>query len=216
MDWIFSDQRKQIHCFNSPTSKSQTKLVSKCLETLLQCMCSEKLSSWSQWLALSKWWYNTNFHSSIQTTPYEVVYGQTPPTHLPGEAPNNAMVDKTLTSKKVVIRLLQFHLLRAHNCMTQQAINAKVIGFLPLGILSTLSSKHTGNSQLANKLSTGNFQIIMALLRFLTRLATLLNSYTFGPPSLYWYPQCVPCLPAETLQGSNSHCYPIASIYSWS
>lgn len=57
---------------------------------ILRCMCSDKPASWSKWLALAEWWYNTNFHSSIHTTPYEVVYGQAPPIHLPyfpGEAP---------------------------------------------------------------------------------------------------------------------------------
>lgn len=32
---------------------------------------------------LGEWWYNINFQSSIHTTPYEVVYGQVPPIHLP-------------------------------------------------------------------------------------------------------------------------------------
>ncbi|KAH1119730.1 hypothetical protein GYH30_048204 [Glycine max] len=44
---------------------------------------------WSKWLPLAEWWYNTTFHSAIQTTPYEVVYGQPPPIHLhylPGES----------------------------------------------------------------------------------------------------------------------------------
>ncbi|GKD58972.1 reverse transcriptase [Tanacetum coccineum] len=28
-------------------------------------------------------WYDTNFHTAIQTTPFEVVYGQKPPVHVP-------------------------------------------------------------------------------------------------------------------------------------
>lgn len=66
-----------------PQTDSQTEVVNKCLETYLRCMCSEKPSSWFKWLSLAEWWYNTNFHTSIQTTLYEVVYGQAPPIHLP-------------------------------------------------------------------------------------------------------------------------------------
>lgn len=62
-----------------PQSNGQTEVVNKWLETYLRCMCSDKPSNWSKWLTLAEWWYNTNFHSSIQTTPYEVVYGQAPP-----------------------------------------------------------------------------------------------------------------------------------------
>ena len=32
---------------------------------------------------LAEWWYNTHFHTSIQLTPYEVVYNQSLPVHLP-------------------------------------------------------------------------------------------------------------------------------------
>lgn len=85
-------------------------------------MCAEKPTNWSQWLSLSKWWYNTNFHSSIQTTPFEVVYGQPPPIYLPylpGGASNVAM-ERTLAVRDAVIQLLKFHLLRAQNRMSQQ------------------------------------------------------------------------------------------------
>lgn len=86
-------------------------------------MCSEYPTTWSKWLPSVEWWYNTNFHSSIQTTPYEVVYGQPPPIHLPylpGES-SNAVVDRSLSAREDALKLLQFHLLRAQNRMSQQA-----------------------------------------------------------------------------------------------
>nr|GEY68712.1 reverse transcriptase [Tanacetum cinerariifolium] len=36
-----------------------------------------------KWLSLAEWWYNTNHHSAINTTPYEIVYGQCSPIHVP-------------------------------------------------------------------------------------------------------------------------------------
>jgi hypothetical protein len=34
---------------------------------------------WNSWLSLAKWWYNTNYHTSLQTTPFEALYGYAPP-----------------------------------------------------------------------------------------------------------------------------------------
>ncbi|PNY06838.1 retrotransposon-related protein [Trifolium pratense] len=106
-----------------PQSDGQTEVVNKCLETYLRCMCADKPSSWSQWLSLAEWWYNTNYHTSIHSTPFEVVYGQPPHIHLPylpGEA-TAAAVDRSLSATDAAIQMLKFHLLRAQNRMTQQA-----------------------------------------------------------------------------------------------
>lgn len=86
-------------------------------------MCCKQPTTWSNWLSLVEWWYNTNFHSSIHTTPYDVVYGQPPSIHLPylpGESAN-LTVDRTLNAREAAIKLLQFHLMRAQNRMSQQA-----------------------------------------------------------------------------------------------
>ena len=74
-------------------------------------------------MPLVEWWYNTNFHSSIQTTPYEVVYGQTPPLHLPHLASESIIlvVDRSLQAREMAIKLLKFFLTRAQNRMKQYA-----------------------------------------------------------------------------------------------
>lgn len=103
--------------------QSQTEIVNKGLETYLRCMCSDKPTTWASLLALAEWWYNTNFNSSIQATPYEVVYVKPPPMYLPyllGES-QNVTVNHTLAAREEALKLLKFHLLRAHNRMTQQA-----------------------------------------------------------------------------------------------
>lgn len=91
-----------------PQSDGQTEIVNKALETYLRCLCSEHACTWYPWLPLAEFWYNTNFHSSIQTTPYEVVYGQAPPIHLPyhpGESAN-MVVDRSLTAIEEANRLV--------------------------------------------------------------------------------------------------------------
>ncbi|PKA48185.1 hypothetical protein AXF42_Ash021656 [Apostasia shenzhenica] len=49
-----------------------------------------------------EWWYNTSYHSSIKTTPYEAVYGQSPPLHIPYIARDSAVetVDRTLVARE--------------------------------------------------------------------------------------------------------------------
>jgi len=106
-----------------PQTDGQTEVVNRCLETYLRCMCSEKASDWSKWLPLAEWWYNTTFHSSIEMTPYEVVYNQPPPVHLPylpGET-NVEAVDRSLQRREAMIQMLKFFLLQAQHRMKVQA-----------------------------------------------------------------------------------------------
>ena len=82
---LFSLQGTEFHMSSSyhPQTDGQTEIVNKCLENYLRCMTGDAPSEWSQWLPLAEWWYNTHFHTVIQLTPYEVVYSQPPPLHLP-------------------------------------------------------------------------------------------------------------------------------------
>ncbi|KAL8153912.1 hypothetical protein V2J09_011672 [Rumex salicifolius] len=61
-------------------------------------------ASFNRHCILVVWWYNTTFHSAIQATPYEIVYGQSPPTHLPylpGES-KSKLVDRSLQKREKV------------------------------------------------------------------------------------------------------------------
>lgn len=106
-----------------PQTDGQTKRVNRCLETFLRCMAGEKPKMWCSWLPLAQWWYNTTFHSSTKTTPYELVYCQPPSLHLPylpGES-KVEVVDRSLLKREVMIKLLQFHLRKAQDRMKVQA-----------------------------------------------------------------------------------------------
>lgn len=106
-----------------PQSDGQTEVVNRCLETYLRCMTGERPKQWSSWLPLAEYWYNTSYHSSTQTTPFEIVYGQPPPIHLPyvpGES-KVQVVAKCLEDREKMLLLLKFHLLRAQHRMKQQA-----------------------------------------------------------------------------------------------
>lgn len=89
-----------------PQSDGQTEIVNKCLEMYLRCMCGEEPKEWSKWIPLAEWWYNTHFHTATHFTPYEIVYKQPPPTHLPylpGES-SNATVGRSLQRREEMIQ----------------------------------------------------------------------------------------------------------------
>lgn len=106
-----------------PQIDGQTEVLNKCLEGYLRCMVGEKPSTWGSWLPLAEWWYNTTYHSAIRTTPYEALYGQTPPLHLPyiSGATLVASVDRTLQNREAMRKVLKFHLSRAQDRMKQMA-----------------------------------------------------------------------------------------------
>ena len=61
-----------------PQSDGQTERVNQSIEAYLCCFIHTCPSKWSQWLALAEFWYNTNFHSIINKSPFEVLYGHEP------------------------------------------------------------------------------------------------------------------------------------------
>ena len=58
-----------------PQSDGQTESVNQCIETYLRCFIQACPHKWSQWLHLAEFWYNTCHHSSLQHSPFEVLYG---------------------------------------------------------------------------------------------------------------------------------------------
>ena len=62
-----------------PQSDGQTERVNRCLENYLRCMTTSRPTQWKQWLPASEWWYNTYFHTGLRCTPFEELYGYTPP-----------------------------------------------------------------------------------------------------------------------------------------
>jgi len=120
-----------------PQTDGQTKVVNRCLETYLRCMTRERPKEWALWSPVAEWWYNTNWHSAIGTTPYEVVYGQPPLLHVPyitGDSRVEA-VDRSLRAREECIKMLKFYLGKAQHKMKIQADKHRTEKELQIGDL---------------------------------------------------------------------------------
>jgi len=71
--------------------------------------------AWVNWLPMAEWWYNTTYHTATQKTPFEVLYNQESPVHLPylpGES-SQEDVDRTLQRREEMLKQVRQNLLKA-------------------------------------------------------------------------------------------------------
>ena len=100
----------------------QTEVVNHCLEDYLHYFVADQPKNWVQYLHWAEWSYNTSWHSSIKRTPFEAVYGRSPPSlqdYILGSS-NVASVDAFLTDWDHIIAQLQANLKRAQLHMKTQ------------------------------------------------------------------------------------------------
>ncbi|GJV74347.1 retrotransposable element Tf2 [Tanacetum coccineum] len=75
------------------------------------------LKEWVNWIHLAEYWYNTSYHTTIKTTPYQFVFGQPLPAHITYSKGDSLVevVDRSLTAKESVIALMKFHIKRSQD-----------------------------------------------------------------------------------------------------
>ncbi|KAD6119615.1 hypothetical protein E3N88_10886 [Mikania micrantha] len=79
---IFRSQGTTLHMSYAyhPESDGQTEVINRCLEAYLRCFAVDQPKNLVHWLPWAEFWYNTTFHASTRQTPFETVYGRSPPT----------------------------------------------------------------------------------------------------------------------------------------
>ena len=80
-------------------------------------MCYEHPSHWSSWLPTPELWYNTNFHISLQITPFEALY-RYKPSHTPLGPLHESIIPAAtdmVHARFQVISLIKENLAKAQN-----------------------------------------------------------------------------------------------------
>lgn len=62
-----------------PQSDGQIAVVNRSLEHYLRAFVNDKPHTWVTWLHFAEHWININFHTYTEMTPFEALYGYSPP-----------------------------------------------------------------------------------------------------------------------------------------
>ncbi|CAJ2651729.1 unnamed protein product [Trifolium pratense] len=98
-----------------PETDGQSEVINRCLEGYLRCFASDQPKSWAYWVPWAEYWYNTTYHISIGKSPFEVVYGRSPPTMLKflSNETKVAAIALELSERDEALNQLKLHLLKA-------------------------------------------------------------------------------------------------------
>lgn len=94
-----------------PETDGQTEVVNRCLEQYLRSYVHDNLKIWGKFLLWAEWHYNTAIHSTTGFSPFEIVYGQPPPTiqrYIAGST-NLEALDTTLKSRDEILTILKIN-----------------------------------------------------------------------------------------------------------
>ncbi|KAJ3706667.1 hypothetical protein LUZ61_010372 [Rhynchospora tenuis] len=122
-----------------PQTDGQVERVNQCVEAYLRSMVFQQQKKWVRWVPLAEYWYNTNFHSSLHTTPFKALYGYDPPVLALGSAPKSSIesVNELLRLRQQMLMDLKSQLAKAQDRMKSLQIQrgvrdilTKEIGFI--------------------------------------------------------------------------------------
>ena len=110
-----------------PESNGQTERVNQCLENYLRNMAFLQPKKWHHWLALAEWWYNISFHTSLKMTPFQALYGRSPPMLVELLLPTDDSTEALTPTANIehIAQQIKQNLLAARERMKAQADNKR-------------------------------------------------------------------------------------------
>ncbi|KAG8655560.1 hypothetical protein MANES_04G056666v8 [Manihot esculenta] len=119
----------------------------------LRCFIGDKLKSWVEWLPWAEFCYNTSFHTTLKTFPFQVIYGCAPPRLLSYTLCSSRVeaVDQALLNREMME-----HCEKGHRDVTFEPATWALLCLYPFHQLSV--SKQQGNKFLPKYY--GPFQIL--------------------------------------------------------
>jgi len=102
-----------------PESDGKTEVVNRILQTYLRCFACDDPKRWVNYLHLAEFWYNSSYQSAIRMTPFEALYGRSPPsiaTYISGSS-QIAAVDDSLTKRTQMLKVIRTNLAKAQQRM---------------------------------------------------------------------------------------------------
>ncbi|CAM8963437.1 unnamed protein product [Rhodiola kirilowii] len=105
-----------------PQIDGQTEVVNRSIGTYLQCFVSEQQRKWVKLLPWAEFWYNTSYHTTTNTTPFQTLYGREPSRLVPYEHGSNLHhVKATLIERDQALDEIKRHLRNSQQTMKTQA-----------------------------------------------------------------------------------------------
>jgi hypothetical protein len=117
-----SDTKMNMSTANHPQTDGQTEKLNQCLETYLRCAVHATPTKWARWLPLAEYWYNTNYHSALGKSLFQVLHGYQP-RHLGIgnlQADTPTKLASWLDRRQEDAALVKQHLMRAQQRMKHQ------------------------------------------------------------------------------------------------
>ncbi|KAL5759722.1 hypothetical protein ACOSQ2_018560 [Xanthoceras sorbifolium] len=95
-----------------PQLDGQTEIINRILEQYLHCFSSDQPKKWVEWISWAEYSYNITRYSATKLSPFEAVYGTSPPTRLSYTSGTIrvAAVDSLLRDRDELIRFLRRNL----------------------------------------------------------------------------------------------------------
>lgn len=116
---LFSAHNLSLHRSTSyhPQTDWQYEWVNQCLENYLGAMTFQEPTKRLHWLPLAEYWYNTSYHTSLESTPFQALYGYLPPLITEVVVPGHITTASNLSEKEQMLVKLKHDLQDAQTRM---------------------------------------------------------------------------------------------------